>query len=190
MRPLVLIWSLLLFAGCLRPATIHLKNGKSVKARIESSDAKNICLGSEAGSRPVCMRAGSLIRCPEIERLPLGRTVGFCAAREVVLPRADVEDIDHPGLTIAIVGTSLLAADLVAALVPLLAGDPDLLSSAEFLVPLLLIGAPSLFTAVWGWTTWGISRSAATPDGTAHLDPGSAPSGVRKGSGIGTSTVG
>lgn len=79
--------------------------------------------------------------------------------KEVVLPRAEVTDVDHPGNVHAIVGGAFLGIGAVSAAVhaPSVCESQDALSCASY------FALPALGTGMvaWGLWAWISSRSAA-----------------------------
>ena len=136
MRPLTLAFTAILAFGCSTKATIYLKDGTSIEGEIKQSDRLAIYVKSNDSDRVVPIYRGS------------------------------IKEIDHPGNVGAIIGTSLVLTGLTAVtlgIVNAVECDGGLcgIGTAILTVPGIVIAFPSTIAAIWGWSTWAGSRSAA-----------------------------
>lgn len=136
MRTLTILAMVLLVGGCNTAATIYLKDGRIIEGKIKQSDSQSIYVKSKDSDEVI------------------------------VVFRQSIKDIDHPGNGHAIVGTVLGVAAWTAA-ITVVALEADCegwgcgLGVALISVPGFAVAIPSTAVAVWGWTTWAGSRSAA-----------------------------
>ena len=175
--------AVLLFVGCSKTATIHMRDGTGYQGKIVRSDESSIFLAE-------------VEKCPSKERR--GRPFKVCYREEVQIPRQEIRDIDHPGATSVWLG--FLVAGLGAACsLSLYTAQEECTGSFECIgenIGWTFIGIPCACAAVigviagfGGMMTWDESRKAARPPKTPALkvSPVALTDGVRTYYGAGLS---
>jgi hypothetical protein len=150
----------LALAAC-STASIRRRDGSTVRAEIKGSNAKAVCVALEgiAGARPGTRMHVEFMK-RQLERDGSER----CPIDQVAIARKDIRDIDHPGDIPALIFTPLAVAGWIPSLMSI-ASYPDDKGEAfrTYGIFMTAFAVTSTIAAVWGWISWGTSRSAAAP---------------------------
>lgn len=150
----------LLLASC-STASIHRKDGATVRAEIKGSNAKSVCVALEGitGARP-----GTRMHVEFMKRQLERDGKEHCPIDQVAIARQDIRDIDHPGDIPALIFTPLAVAGWIPSLMSIASySDDEGEAFRTYGIFMTAFAVTSTIAAVWGWISWGTSRSAAAP---------------------------
>lgn len=153
MRTLMVLFVLFLASGC-GTATIYLKDGSSLEARIKRGDASSIYV------LPV----------KKCEKRKKYETTKTCYDEEIAVSRSDIKDIDHPGNYTAAVGGVIGALGLGVTFL-LWSGHQNCtdecfesgIVTGAIASPFLIIGSIGAVIGIGGLVSYAWSRKAAEP---------------------------
>lgn len=147
----------LLTPGCSKTATIYLKNGSTLEARIVRGDAVSVFVRSGVSST------------------------------DMPVFRSDIKDIDHPGNVAALIGTPLALGGYAFTIIGLISKFDRGGDMSWIAIPGLIAALPGTFYGVWGWVTWINSRVAASMPSGVNATPVAMTDGKRTYLGLGMS---